>query len=333
MYPQPSTALSDPLAYLSKPSGATSCTSGGTVLIYGSTYSTGGTGSLANPYTYSITPGSGSIPSCPDVVITQACPAPAAYNCSAAGFTKTTFNPGTYHSITMGSGYCCYEGEYVNPVLPNDPIVNFSPGVYNIMGSVPYYIETSSTSGVYNYYCVSYWWDFPSNGNNPCGFALLASNATIQSTGSSGVTFYLGAAGTNSVPTPTGGGGASIDGCWGAFFGCGPNTVNLTATTTGSYAGILFYGDRSNAYNACFGGCSNYPTSTPTNEFIMSGAMYFPDAGLYFSGCCQGTGGSSASSTYQISVAQTLNFYFDNFYSDYASLPGGSPIKKTSLVE
>jgi hypothetical protein len=321
MYPQPSTPLSDPLAYLSPP-GSTSCTSGGTVLIYGSTYSTGGTGSQSNPYTYNITPGSGSIPSCPDIVITQACPGGASRCTPTPGFTNTTFNPGTYHSITMGSGYCCYEGEYVDPVLPNYPIVNFQPGVYSVLGSVPLGPDSYG-----NYYCISYWWSFNFGANNNCGVSLLASNATIQNTSSTGETFYVG-------PSA---GGASIDGCWGGYFingfiGCGPNNVNLAATTTAgsSYAGILFYQDRSNSNNACFGGCSNYPTATPTNTFIIAGAMYFPDAGLYFSGCCQGP---NASNTYQISVAQTLNFYFDNFYSDYASLPGGSPIKKTSLTE
>jgi hypothetical protein len=314
MYPQSSPSLSDPLAYLSPP--ATTCTSGGYYFVYG--YPT---------TSYNITPGSSGVPSCPDVVI-------------VGGATSVTFNPGTYHSISMGFAIgpgwslpgvpnsTCYSDSNCAYVPCGSPAgcaaafkVTFNAGVYNILGSVPSTYTASSTvngfwsSGETVGFCVPYWesWEFAPD--NPCGFSFAATGGVGNATGT---TFYLG----------SGAGGVTTDNCY-SNPGCSPNNLTFAAPTTGSFAGILFYQNPSNSYAACIGDCYSTPSGT-TSYLTLSGAMYFPGAGLYFSECCFASG---ASSTYQITVAQTLNFYYDNFYSDYASLPGGSPIKKTSLVE
>jgi hypothetical protein len=71
----------------------------------------------------------------------------------------------------------------------------------------------------------------------------------------------------------------------------------------------------------------------------IQGALYFPDATLTFDGCCQssaaGAGGCTPPycSAYEIVVADKINMAWNYFGDDYSSLPGGSPIKKTLLVE
>jgi hypothetical protein len=103
------------------------------------------------------------------------------------------------------------------------------------------------------------------------------------------------------------------------------NTLNFTAPITGTYAGILFFQDPANTNPACVGGCSGSLTGL-LNFAVIQGSLYFPKATLTFNGCCQST-------AYTITVADKLSFTFDYFGDDYSSLPGGSPIKRTLLVE
>ena len=127
-----------------------------------------------------------------------------------------------------------------------------------------------------------------------------------------GVTFYLGA-GAKSV---------QVNGI--------ANFINLAAQTTGPYAGILFYQDRSNSTSACFGGCSGNVTGLL--QFMqLEGALYFPKATLSFTGCCQTSG--TYKTAYEILVANTITFFLDVFNDDYSSLPGSSPVRRTLLVE
>jgi len=216
------------------------------------------------------------------------------------GSSKVIFHHGTYHSITMGSCAGPDEACY----LPDSKVI-FTPGVYGIMGSVPDYSDQTQ-----NYYCLpqqlqdGYTASVPS-----CGLTITGSGTTILA---EEAMFYLG-------PSA---GGVVIDG----YFcnGCTSNLIGLTAPRTGAYAGILFYQGRSNAYTACIGGCCAFPTEQPSS-LPISGAMYFPDAGLYYTGCCEG---NNVAETYQIAVASTLYLEFDAFYSNYSSLPSGSPEKR-----
>jgi hypothetical protein len=142
------------------------------------------------------------------------------------------------------------------------------------------------------------------------GLNLTGAGATLQGTG--GVTFYIG-------PSA---GSLTVNGI--------ANYINLVAPTTGTYAGILFYQDRANANAACVGGCSG-SVSGILNFTQIQGALYFPDATLSFNGCCQSSG--AYATAYEITVAKDLSFTWDYFGDDYSSLPGGSPIKRTLLVE
>jgi len=280
MYPNPSPPIADPLSYLSPPP-STACDSGHLYVLTG--------GANNSVRSYSITPGEGDVPSCPDIVITQS---------PTYGSSHVLFHQGTYHSITMGSCPPPYGSCY----LPDAKVI-FAPGVYNIMGSVPNYSDRTQ-----NYYCLPQQLDYGyTSSPPPCGLSIIGSGAAIQGRN---VVFYLG-------PSA---GGVVMDGYF--CSGCTSNLIVLAAPTTGDYAGILLYQDRSNANPACIGGCSSFPTEEPSS-FLISGAMYFPDAGLYYTGCCEGT---NVANTYQIAVASTLYLEFDNFYSDYSALPGGSPV-------
>ncbi len=92
----------------------------------------------------------------------------------------------------------------------------------------------------------------------------LKINANADVTGS-GVMFYL-----------TGGATLSFN---------GNATIDLTAATSGTYAGLLFYGDRSqaNASNTINGNASS----------SLTGAIYFPSQAVSFLGDFSGTNGCS----------------------------------------
>jgi hypothetical protein len=99
----------------------------------------------------------------------------------------------------------------------------------------------------------------------------------------------------------------------------GSQTFQLTAQTTGNYAGILFFQDRSDTSNATVNGSA-------TSNF--TGALYFPATQLTYNG-------SGPLSAYTILVANTILLNGSSTINDnYTSLPGGvSPIANAVLVE
>jgi hypothetical protein len=120
-----------------------------------------------------------------------------------------------------------------------------------------------------------------------------------------GVMFYL-----------TAGSGYS----YGAVNLSGGTTANLVAPTTGAYAGILFYQDRS----ISSGTSSSFSGGTGA---VLQGALYFPTTSLSYSG------GSSSSAAYTLLIAKTINFSGGStLNSDYSSLPAGSPVKGSAAV-
>ena len=132
------------------------------------------------------------------------------------------------------------------------------------------------------------------------GGLTLSNGATITG---SGVTFFN-----------TAGGGYS----YGPIVLNGGTTVSMSAPTTGSMAGILFFQD-SSVGAAAASSISNGATA------VMNGALYFPTTALTFSG--------GSSSAYTIIVADTLNFSNGaTLNNNYSSLPGGSPVKGGPLL-
>ena len=94
--------------------------------------------------------------------------------------------------------------------------------------------------------------------------------------------------------------------------------VTLTAPTSGVFAGILFFQDR-----------SIVSTAPNTLAGAFAGALYFPTTPIVLNE------GSGVTVAYTILVGDTVSLYVNslNIKNDYSSLAGGSPIKEAKLVE
>lgn len=98
----------------------------------------------------------------------------------------------------------------------------------------------------------------------------------------------------------------------------GSDTTTLVAPTSGTYAGILFFQDRTDSSAATVNG---------TSGSNITGTLYFPDAALSFSG-------NSSVSAYNLIVASTVAFSGNaTVNNNYSSLSGGSPIQSATLAE
>jgi Putative Flp pilus-assembly TadE/G-like len=108
---------------------------------------------------------------------------------------------------------------------------------------------------------------------------------------------------------------------YGAISLSGSNVTNLSAPTTGTYAGILFFQDRS----VPLGSSTSKITGASGSTF--DGAIYFPTTYVDYAG-------SSSSNGYTIIVADEVSIIGNSTLLDnYSSLPGGDPIKATALYE
>lgn len=98
------------------------------------------------------------------------------------------------------------------------------------------------------------------------------------------------------------------------------SNVSLKAPTSGTYAGMLFFEDRSApASSDTYGGGSNA---------IYEGTIYAMKAAITM------YGNSALGAKYTLLVADTISLVGNtNFNDDYSSLPQGSPIQRTVLVE
>jgi len=156
----------------------------------------------------------------------------------------------------------------------------FSPGVY--CGGI-----TANGSGTVTFNAGTYIIDGGS----------LTINGSQKVTGT-GVTFYI-----------TGSASVTVN---------GSNGVTLTAPTSGTYAGILFFQDRTDSASVTING---------SNQSAFTGSLYFPDAQLTYNG-------SGPATAYTILVANTIVFNGSSTINDnYASLTDGSPIKSATLAE
>jgi Flp pilus assembly protein TadG len=166
-----------------------------------------------------------------------------------------------------------------NQVQLSNTTATFNPGVY--CGGIQFNsgVTASFAPGVY----------IISNG-------YLQLNGTSTLTGS-GVTFYM-----------TGSGSFQFN---------GTSHFNLTAPTTGTYAGILFFQDPNDSSTAQLNGDSST---------VFQGALYFPGALLQLNG---GTGNAA----YTIIDANQVQLNGTNIVNaDYSSLPGGSPVRSNTAV-
>jgi Flp pilus assembly protein TadG len=128
-------------------------------------------------------------------------------------------------------------------------------------------------------------------------------------------------------------GGASVSGTGVTFYNTfnffypyhsvqisGGSTANLTAPSSGSLSGILFFGDRTASTSAkeqISGGSSA----------VFTGTLYFPVTELDYSG------GSSSNAGYTIIVADKVDFSSSCSLTANPSSSTGPPVTKTALIQ
>jgi hypothetical protein len=94
-------------------------------------------------------------------------------------------------------------------------------------------------------------------------------------------------------------------------------TFTLTAPTSGTYNGILFYQNRSN---------SNAATLEGGASATLTGILYFPDANLTLEN-------GTSTSSYASIIAGSLTFAGGATFKNYASVNASTPLNAAKLVE
>lgn len=215
--------------------------------------------------------------------------------------SKATFNPGQYQN---GSS-----GDSVDIATSGATIFNAGQytfcGALSISGSAPVTLSPGVYAGGIS---------ISNNANitfNPGTYILaggglsIGGNATLSGTG---VTFY----------NTTGPGGYQ------PISFSGNVTANLSAPTSGPFAGILFFQDRSIAYSG-----SNGSTIVGNGNSTFDGVLYFPTTSLSYVGNSS-LKGYTFLIAYRVSMSGNVTA---SLGSDYSSLPNGSPIKSIALYQ
>lgn len=107
----------------------------------------------------------------------------------------------------------------------------------------------------------------------------------------------------------------------------GGGTITLTAPTSGTYGGILFFQDRNYTCPSGNGSCNN-DTSTfggGSNEYL-TGALYFPGTDVTYAG-------NPSSVVSSLIIAWRLTFNGTSQLNNHLLLGGGSPIHTAALSE
>lgn len=228
---------------------------------------------------------------------------------SNGGATLTAANIGVAGGYD-GSGFTPTPVTGIAPA--SDPLSYLQPPT---VGPCNYYnVHAGTTSGTNYLYPGVYCGGVQISGNNPVvfepgiyildggGLKVTASSATVSGTG---VMFY-----------DTYGYSA-----YGPIELSGSNTANLSAPTSGPYAGILFYQDPRVPLG------SKGSTITGSSGSTFDGAIYFPTTNITYSG-------SSSSNGYTIIVGDTVTVSGNSVLGDnYSSLGGNDPIRTTALYE
>ncbi len=128
------------------------------------------------------------------------------------------------------------------------------------------------------------------------GFYYVQGNLAFQGSANvsgSGVTFFIQKSGTTAIS--------------------GSATVNLSAPTSGTYAGILFFGDRA-------GNTSNNNNISGSSSSVLTGAIYYPTQQVSY------TGGSSSPSNCTQIIGDTITFSGSTYLGASCSGTGVSSI-------
>jgi hypothetical protein len=143
------------------------------------------------------------------------------------------------------------------------------------------------------------------------GGGLTINGGTVSGTG---VSFYL--TGALSGPPATVYGPVSI---------AGNATVQFSAPSSGTYASILFFQDRSlNLENSP----SKDSTISGCSGSNFDGVMYFPTSNVSYTGCSSATTMNTAIIAWSLKIAGT-----PNISGNFSAMPGGAVIKMAVLGE
>jgi len=216
---------------------------------------------------------------------------------NAALQNQTSFAVDPYASLGTPSPGAC---TYTNYQEPSGSDLTLSPGTY--CGG----LSVTSKSNVYftagTYYIANGDLVISSDNNVSC------SNCT----NGAGVTFVL----TQTTGNASNIGGVSIS---------SENNVTLSAPSSGTYKGVLFYQDR-NVANGARNATSKIFTLSSLNNATLYGAIYFPKNAINISSINNMGGNSSTGCT--VWIVRFLNFsnYNNNYIagcSTYGTTPAG----------
>jgi Flp pilus assembly protein TadG len=182
---------------------------------------------------------------------------------------------------------------------PNKDIKNgsYSPGIYK---SITLNSGDAVTLAAGTYYIE--------------GAVKVAGTATLSGTG---VTIVL----TSSDGTGTGTWSASQN----TVSLTGSGAISITAPTTGTYAGIAFYGDRR---FSCTGNCNKFAGGNTQN---ITGAIYFPSQDVSYNGGA--TSGAAGAATCTQLIAYDITFTGNSNFSLNCAGLGTKAVGKPTLVE
>jgi hypothetical protein len=240
---------------------------------------------------------------------------------SSTGLTAVGGATSTAPTIGVVGNYSATTGASLTPtpkigvIAASDPLAYVQAPTVGSCAHTNFKLTgtSGSVSSPYQLYAGTYCGGISINGNawvhfNPGTYVLAGGGMGISSNtvmAGTGLTFY----------NTTGSGG------YAAITLNGSATVNLSAPTSGTLAGILFFQDRSIPSTAAASSITGNSTST------FDGAIYFPTTAINF-------GGNSSTSGYSIVVADKLTVSGNSAIgSNYSSLTGGSPIKGAVLAE
>jgi len=250
-----------------------------------------------------------------------------------------TVLPGVYStgiSITGNNAQVTFKGgTYGNNINigGNTSQATFNPGQYQNTGNgdsidISGNATTTFNSGAYTFYGA-----VKISGNNTITLQPGLYLGGINVTGNANITFesgtYVLAGGGLSVT-----GNSTLTGSGVTFYNTsgavayapikftGNETANLSAPTSGSLEGMLFFQDRSITYSS-----SNGSEIEGNSSSTFDGALYFPTTALSYVG-------NSSNSGYTLLIADTLTIVGNSTIgNNYSLLSNGSPIQSATIYD
>jgi hypothetical protein len=245
--------------------------------------------------------------------------------------STVTFQPGTYTIVSKTPGVPALQ---LNSSVLGRNNVSFGAGTYTFAGGITDVsiagflfgsaVNWNNTAGTPSMMIID------GGGLTLIGSSGNGGGSVGQSNG--GITFYnTGTAGSGAVTSY--GTVRSFFDFSGGFCGA---ACQISAPTSGQYAGILFFNDRNNtATVACgagfgssqAGACFTGNTTFNAGQISHAGAYYFPNTTVGFAfDFGQGA-------PYSFLVANDINWFFSfTFNRNFTNLPNGSPVKQGSAI-